>query len=75
MNGLGATCGYFFMGSAANAQRRAELAGAESRALLAELQTAHRQLQANASRAEELACGAGAQSHGAGNATIHLDIV
>lgn len=55
MNGLGATCGYFFMGSAANAQRRAELAGAESRALLAELQTAHRQLQAYASRAEELA--------------------
>lgn len=55
LNGLGSTCGYFFMGSAANAQRRAELANTESRRLLGELQGAHRQLQAYADRVEELA--------------------
>lgn len=55
LNGLGATCGYIFVGSAANAQRRAEVASSESRRLLQELQTAHAQLQAYAARAEELA--------------------
>ena len=55
LNGLGATCGYIFVGSAANAQRRAEQASAESTRLLQELQTAHQQLQAYAARAEVLA--------------------
>lgn len=55
LNGLGSTCGYIFVGSAANAQRRAEVASTESRRLLQELQTAHEQLQAYATRAEELA--------------------
>ncbi len=55
LNGLGSTCGYFFMGSAANAQRRAELANTESRRLLGELQTAHHQLQKYADRIEQLA--------------------
>ncbi len=55
LNGLGSTCGYFFMGSAANAQRRAELANSESRRLLGELQMAHRQLQVYADRVEQLA--------------------
>ncbi|MCE7989743.1 MAG: sensor histidine kinase [Caldilinea sp. CFX5] len=55
LNGLGATCGYFFVGSAANAQRRAEAADAESRRLLQELQVAHQQLQAHAAHAEALA--------------------
>lgn len=55
LNGLGTTCGYIFVGSAANAQRRAEQASAESVRLLQELQTAHQQLQAYAARAETLA--------------------
>ena len=55
LNGLGATCGYVFIGSAANAQRRAEVAGAASERLLQELQTAHQQLQAYGARAEALA--------------------
>lgn len=55
LNGLGSTCGYIFVGSAANAQRRAEQASAESIRLLQELQTAHQQLQAYAARAEVLA--------------------
>lgn len=55
LNGLGATCGYLFVGSAANAQRRAEAANAESRRLYQELQMAHQQLQAHAAHAEELA--------------------
>ena len=55
LNGLGATCGYFFMGSAANAQRRAELASAESQRLLGELQAVHLQLQRYAAHAEALA--------------------
>jgi signal transduction histidine kinase len=55
LNGLGATCGYVFIGSAANAQRRAEVAGNESKRLLQELQTAHQQLQAYAARTEALA--------------------
>jgi signal transduction histidine kinase len=52
LNGLGS---YLFLGSAASAQRRAENANAESQRLLAELQTAHRQLQEYAARAEEFA--------------------
>lgn len=55
LNGLGSTCGYIFVGSAANAQRRAEVAGAESRRLLQALQLAHQQLQAQAAHAEALA--------------------
>ena len=55
LNGLGSTCGYIFVGSAANAQRRAEQASAESARLLQELQAAHQQLQAYAARAEVLA--------------------
>lgn len=55
LNGLGATCGYIFVGSAANAQRRAEQASAESARLLQELQATHHQLQAYAARAETLA--------------------
>jgi signal transduction histidine kinase len=55
LNGLGALCGYLFIGSAASAQLRAEEANTESRRLLAELQTAHRQLQDYAARAEEWA--------------------
>ncbi len=55
LNGLGATCGYFFIGSAANAQRRAELASVESQRLLGELQAAHLQLQTYAAHAEALA--------------------
>ncbi len=55
LNGLGATCGYFFVGSAANAQRRAEVASAESKRLYQKLQIAHQQLQAHAAHAEELA--------------------
>lgn len=55
LNGLGATCGYFFVGSAANAQRRAEVASAESKRLYQELQLAHQQLQTQAAHAEELA--------------------
>jgi len=55
LNGLGATCGYIFVGSAANAQRWAEVASAESRRLLQELQTTHQQLQAYAGRTEALA--------------------
>jgi signal transduction histidine kinase len=55
LNGFGVMCGYFFIGSAANAQRRAEAASEESQRLLTELQAAHRQLQAHAERAEELA--------------------
>lgn len=55
LNGLGATCGYLFVGSAANAQRRAEAADATSRRLLQELQIAHQQLQAQAAHAEALA--------------------
>lgn len=55
LNGFGTTCGYLFVGSAANAQRRAEVANTESKRLLQELQTAHQQLQAYAARAEVLA--------------------
>ena len=55
LNGLGTTCGYLFVGSAANAQRRAEQASAESARLLQELQAAHQQLQAYAAHAETLA--------------------
>lgn len=55
LNGLGSTCGYIFVGSAANAQRRAEVANAESRRLLHALQLAHQQLQAQAAHAEALA--------------------
>lgn len=55
LNGLGSTCGYIFVGSAANAQRRAEQASAESAHLLQKLQAAHEQLQAYAARAETLA--------------------
>jgi signal transduction histidine kinase len=55
LNGLGSFLGYVFLGSAASAQRRAESANAESQRLLAELQTAHRQLQEYAARAEEFA--------------------
>lgn len=55
LNGLGTTCGYVFVGSAANAQRRAEQASAESARLLQELQIAHQQLQAYAAHAETLA--------------------
>ena len=55
LNGLGSTCGYIFVGSAANAQRRAEQASAESARLLQELQATHQQLQAYAARAEVLA--------------------
>lgn len=55
LNGLGSTCGYIFVGSAANAQRRAEVANAESRRLLQALQLAHQQLQAQAAHAEALA--------------------
>jgi len=55
LNGLGATCGYFFIGSAANAQRRAELANGESQRLLGELQAAHLQLQRYAAHAEAFA--------------------
>jgi signal transduction histidine kinase len=55
LTSVGATCGYLFVGSAANAQLRAETAHQESQRLLAELQAAHRQLQAYTARAEELA--------------------
>jgi signal transduction histidine kinase len=55
LNGIGSFLGYLFLGSAASAQRRAESANAESQRLLAELQTAHRQLQEYAARAEEFA--------------------
>lgn len=55
LNGLGVLGGYIFIGSAANAQHRAELAHTESQRLLAELQAAHWQLQEYATRAEELA--------------------
>lgn len=48
LNGLGATCGFLFVGSAANAQRRAEEATAQ-------LQAAHQQLQHYAASVEELA--------------------
>lgn len=55
LNGLGALGGYFFLGFATNAQRRAEGANAESQRLLSELQEAHRQLREQAMQAEELA--------------------
>ncbi len=55
LNGLGTLGGYFFLGSAANAQRRAERASTESQQLLDELQVAHRQLREQAMQAEELA--------------------
>ncbi len=55
LNGLGALGGYLFLGMAANAQRRAEHASAESQRLLEELQMAHRQLREQATQAEELA--------------------
>lgn len=55
LNGLGALGGYFFLGFAANAQRRAERANDESQRLLNELQVAHRQLRQQAMQAEELA--------------------
>ncbi|HMR67502.1 MAG TPA: sensor histidine kinase [Anaerolineae bacterium] len=46
---------YFFVGSYASVTVQAEAARQESQTLLAELQTAHRQLQAYAAQAEELA--------------------
>jgi signal transduction histidine kinase len=55
INGLGAFGGYYFIGSAANAQRRAEAADAESQRLLTELRAAHLRLQKQAAHAEELA--------------------
>jgi len=54
-NGLGAGGGYLFIGAAANAQRRAETANAESQRLLAELQAVNQQLHAQRAHAEELA--------------------
>jgi len=47
--------GYFFIGSYAAVTAQAEAARQESQTLLAELQSAHRQLQAYAAQAEELA--------------------
>lgn len=47
--------GYLFVGSYASVTAQAEAARQESHALLSELQTAHRQLQAYAAQAEELA--------------------
>ena len=41
-NGIGVFAGYYFVGSAALAQRRAEAAEAESQRLLDELRVAHR---------------------------------
>jgi signal transduction histidine kinase len=55
INGLGAFGGYYFIGWAAYAQRRAEAADAESQQLLAELRAAHLRLQEQAAHAEELA--------------------
>lgn len=46
---------YFFVGSYASVTAQADAARRESQTLLAELQTAHRQLQAYAAQAEELA--------------------
>ncbi|HMQ56206.1 MAG TPA: sensor histidine kinase, partial [Anaerolineae bacterium] len=46
---------YFFVGSYGSVPGQAEAARQEGQALLAELQTAHRQLQAYAAQAEELA--------------------
>lgn len=53
--GAGVTCGLLFVGSAANAQRRAEEANAASQQLLAQLQAANQRLQEYAMRIEELA--------------------
>lgn len=55
LHGFAALGGYFFLGLAANAQRRAEQANDESQRLLKELQVAHRQLRQHAMQAEELA--------------------
>jgi signal transduction histidine kinase len=55
LHGSAVTSGYLFVGSAASAQQRAELAHGESQRLLAELQIAHRQLMDYAANAEEFA--------------------
>ncbi len=55
LTGLAALGGYFFLGFAASAQRRAEHANDESQRLLNELQVAHHQLRQQAMQAEELA--------------------
>ncbi len=54
-NGIGVFAGYYFIGSAAHAQRRAEAAEAESQRLLDELRVTHLLLQAQAEHAEALA--------------------
>jgi signal transduction histidine kinase len=55
LTGGGIVGGMVFMAAATNALRRAETAHAESQRLLAELQTAHQQLQDSAARVEALA--------------------
>lgn len=55
LTGLGSAAGFLFIGTAAHAQKRAEEAGAESRRLLAELQSAHARLQEYTNHAEALA--------------------
>jgi signal transduction histidine kinase len=55
LHGSAVAAGYLFVGSAASAQQRAELAHIESQRLLAQLQVAHRQLMDNAANAEEFA--------------------
>ncbi|RIK36470.1 MAG: hypothetical protein DCC55_27175 [Chloroflexi bacterium] len=55
LHGSAITSGYLFVGSAASAQQRAELAHSESQRLLTELQIAHRQLMDYAANAEEFA--------------------
>jgi signal transduction histidine kinase len=55
INGVGAFAGYYFIGAAAHAQRRAEIADAESQRLLDELRAAHTRLQKQAAHAEVLA--------------------
>jgi signal transduction histidine kinase len=52
---VGIFTGYLFVGSSVSAQRRAEVAQAQSQRLLHELQNAHRQMQQAARQAEELA--------------------
>jgi signal transduction histidine kinase len=55
MMALGCFAGYIFIGSAVDAQRRAEQARAESQRLLQELERTHRRLQDSAQQAEALA--------------------
>lgn len=55
LTGLGTFAGFMFFGSATESQLKAIEASKESQRLLDELQKAHRQLQEQASQAEELA--------------------